>query len=166
MAYCVLKYCALKAHQQINKTSSTAVIKTFPPLEIPQINSFSNHKGREILKHLFSYTESWNHKKRLKGITKRLSRSSPNYAEFIPDRYLFIHSFTISNDEVFMTYPGNSCVSLTIKKYFLPLISNLNYSCCNLKLLVFVLSTMDTMNELFLLSIRLWCLWIPLSSID
>ena len=40
VAYCVQKYCALKAHQQINKKSSTAVRKTFPPLEIPKINYF------------------------------------------------------------------------------------------------------------------------------
>lgn len=140
VAFCVLlKYCALKAHQQINERFSTAVIKTFPPLEIRKINSFSNHKSRQILKHLFSYTESWNHKKGWKEISKRSSSSSLNYAEFIPDRYLFIHSFTISKDEVSMTFPGNSCASVTIKKCFFPLISNLNYSCCNLKSLVLVL---------------------------
>lgn len=102
----------------------------------------------------------------MKEISKRSSSSSPNYAKFIPDRYLFIHSFIISNDEVSMTSSGNSCASLTVKKYFFPLISNLNYSCCNLKLLVLVLSAMDMVNWLFLLCTKLSCLWILLSSID
>lgn len=147
MAYYVLKYHALKAHKQINRRSSTSVLKTFPPLEIP--------KSREILKHLINYSEPWDHKKRLKEISKSSSSSSSNYAEFIADRYLFIHSFTISNYEVSVTSPGNSCASLTIKKYFFPSISNLNYSCCNLKPLALVTSITDVVNGLFLHCINL-----------